>query len=91
MRKKLIALHWEWMKTGSLPEDGLCDTLEYTKYYKDLKNLFETAELYGQYWGADVGQQYNDSSELYKFRRYREYGPTRQSIVLLICAMHNEL
>ena len=79
------------MESGRLPSDGLCGSLSGTVYKETLENVFENLYIEGTYWGADIIRNDNDLSEHYNFRRLHEYGSTRQSIVLLICAMHNEL
>lgn len=81
MQKKLIDLHKEWCETGKLPKGGLCNSLpwEYIKAF----SLFDYDQPYGEFWGCPE-YEYGDS------RREFEYTPTRQTIVLLICAMNNE-
>lgn len=90
---KLINLYKEWMKKGKMPSLGLCCSVPST--YTDTLDLFEpTAEqenelrLNGKswaYWGYEGNS--TDSSEL----RCRSFTELRQTVVLLICAMHDEL
>lgn len=94
MEKKLIDLHFEWMGTGVLPHfNGLCDEFKFSAHnYSETFELFEptireeNTDLYiGSYWASDefiMGDENN---------RYSGYGKIRQSIVLLICAMHGEI
>lgn len=92
MAKKLITLYKEWMDGGELPEDGLCNSLFYTKYHECL-DMFEPTDdelielaasgLSQSYWGSGLKADCND--------RYYAFTPLRQTIVLLICAMNNEL
>ena len=89
---KLKQEYKKWMKTGELPENGLCRCLSGTKYKSTLR-LFrpsgkEKFELIASgfnfgYWGS--GLTCNDWGIFYKFT------PLRQTIVLLILAMHDEL
>lgn len=95
MATRLIDLHKEWCETMAIkdcPErgcGGLCNALP-VKYLKPFR-LF-TPDEYGDndcYWASQmkpqgVGGRY-ENSELYG------YNPLRQTIVLLICAMNNEL
>jgi hypothetical protein len=85
---KLIDLHKEWCKSGKIKDreftnngdGGLCNAIP-DQYLNDLK-LFDPQT--GQvYW-----EQANDSS---LHRVIYGYNLFRQSVVLLICAMNNEL
>jgi len=90
---KLIDLYKEWMETGEMPEMGLCGCLSETRYAENLSLFAPTEEddivLYKErkptiYWGS--GEEMNGKTRLcYTFT------PLRQTIVLLICAIHNEL
>lgn len=91
--KKLIDLYKEWMETGELPKGGLCIALLDTKYeeiideelsptYEDRQTLKKEG-LCTTYWASGLPEDHKD--EMYGFT------PLRQTIVLLICAIHNEL
>ena len=96
MSKKLIELHKKWMEagkiTGEIP-NGLCH--EITGSYRDKfilimpsdeelvileKDGFDTA-----YWASELPESESNK------RLSENYGALRQTIVLLICAMNNEL
>jgi hypothetical protein len=87
--KKLIDLYKEWVETGklkdrddSLGNGGLCNALP--KKYRDTLELFVpmNTDTYdgGLFWAADSFR-----SRVYKF------GKIRQTIVLFICAIRNEI
>lgn len=87
MEKKLIDLYKEWMNSGKLTDSGLCFSVP--KEYKTFLELFkplktETVGLYSfLYWAS----QDNDSGLIH----FYDFNPLRQTIVLLICAMNDEL
>ena len=105
MKKRLIDLHNQWMKTGLLNYSGssfgLCNTIP-NEYRETLSlfipDIYQLRELYDAgiidttkfdfaYWAEDC-----KPFELpFPETNGNIYGPTRQAIVLLICAMHNEL
>lgn len=87
---KLIDLHKEWMEKGNLNgHGGLCNALMRTDYSKHLtifnptkKELVTHAnDGYSAVWW---GEKESDI-------RWGAYTPLRQTIVLLICAMNDEL
>ena len=89
---KLKQKYEKWMETGKLPTYGLCNSLMGTEYQNTLELFIpssrDSAELYINsldltYWAS--GLAYNDNGNFYTFT------PLRQTIVLLILAMHNEL
>lgn len=86
---KLIDLHKEWIRTGKLSNDGLCYCVP--EEYRELFELFTPTkqELISHnaegYWTAWWGKHKKDG---YSCRIYNSF---RQTIVLLICAMNNEL
>ena len=98
---KLIDLHKEWMESGEMWVDtipnGLCDIINVTtekRYKSDFylikPNSTELEELKSSgfdcaYWASELPENASikDLS--------RVYSPLRQTIVLLICAMNNEL
>ena len=89
---KLKQEYENWMETGELPENGLCKCLSGTKYKSTLdlfkpsrKEKFELVAIefsYG-YWGSGLAYSDND--------KYAKFTPLRQTIVLLILAIHDEL
>lgn len=83
---KLIDLYKKWMKAGKLPDSGLCFSVpeQYSEYLKlfhptnEEKTEHKTPFLY---WASEGDGGYS----------YFDFNPTRQTIVLLICAMCDEL
>ncbi len=105
MKKRLIDLHNQWMKTGLLNYSGssfgLCYTIP-SEYIDTLKvftpnkdeleamhkaGIIDTTQPDVAYWAEDCKPGELPLPET----NGNVYGPTRQAIVLLICAMHNEL
>jgi len=88
---KLIDLYKEWMETGKLPDWGLCNSIP--KEYWETLDLFEPSQdeesqldyegLSWNYWASGLPTNHKD--EKYGFT------PLRQTIVLLICAMKDEI
>jgi hypothetical protein len=88
---KLIELYKEWMETGVMPDSGLCPSIP-TKY-KIYLNLFkpEPSEnillmqenLSVGYWASGL--------DVYDNGKYDSFTDLRQTIVLLICAMNDEI
>ena len=90
--KKLIDLHKEWCQTNKLHDWGLCHSIP-KRYKKSLKlfvpNKREVALLIKEktpqgFWGYDKPTHCTGYL-------LEEYTQRRQNIVLLICAMHDEL
>lgn len=83
---KLIDLYKEWMEEGNLPKYGLCNSVPeaYGNNLRDFKPPILRDTLNDRYWGC--GDGHTDLFEI----AYR-FTPLRQTIVLLICAMNNEL
>ena len=89
---KLIKLHKQWVKKGELPEFGLCDSIP-SKYENILELLTPTEDDFKQlrknglctnFWGSGL--------DVYVFwDKFVAYTPLRETIVLLICAMHDEI
>ena len=89
---KLKKEYEKWVETGELPGDGLCNSLRRTEYQNTLelfkpsrKEKFEliASDFSFCYWGSGLNN--NDLGIFNKFT------PLRQTIVLLILAMHDEL
>lgn len=99
--KKLIDLHHEWIKTKRIPQNGLCISLETNslnghaalRYTNSLKKLFKPTlqeqrklikEGYSPfYWASGLREG--------SFGLNTKYTELRQTIVLFICAIHEEL
>ena len=88
---KLKEEYENWMETGELPENGLCKCLRDTKYKSTLDlfkpSTYEFEELSKNnfdivFWGS--GLYYNSNG------CYKEFTPLRQTIILLILAIHEE-
>ncbi len=90
---KLIEKHEAWMEKGRMDKDNLLSNLpdKYKESFKlfipstnwrDYESPFE-AFLSGLIW-------YVENNSKKKWGLF-EYTPLRQTIVLLICAMHDEL
>ena len=89
--KKLIDLYKEWMKTGMMTEDGLCICMP-DEYEKPFRLLYPTREdkiellithLSDGFWASGLSREDDN--------KYATFTPLRQTIVLLICAMCDEL
>lgn len=98
MSKKLIDHYKEWMETGSLGHTGLCCVFEQRRKgilseYESTFDLFRPdhedyfnlnrEDLATTFWGSGVS--------LYDDNRLFTFTPLRQTIVLLMCAMNDEL
>lgn len=86
---KLIDLHKEWMESGkikdrenSFGDGGLCNAVP-IKYY-DAVSLFRPKRYKISWWAGGHPNQEND-------KLMYDYNSLRQTIVLLICAINNEL
>lgn len=90
---KLIDEHKQWCRTGVLPScNGLCSELKNTEYEESLDLFRPSAKeriklndkgISVAYWGSGLKWHAKDI--------YKNYTELRQNIVLLICAMHDEL
>lgn len=89
---RLIDLHKEWMEKGGFFNLGLCNALPTQKYKNTLQKFVPSKDEQEQlrysgycdiYWGSGL---FNND-----WKRFSYYTPLRQTIVLLICAMNNEL
>lgn len=81
---KLIDLYKQWMETGKLPEDGLCNCIP-QKYSKEF-NLCKPESSPYMYWANIDTPTQNNYDDW-----HNGFNPIRQTIVLLICAMCDEL
>ena len=92
MSKKLIDCYKEWMKEGvidnrrgSIGDGGLCNAVP-KEYLETLHFLAPPNSQSWHYWGYGIPYFHTpDTRVMYSFT------PLRQTVVLLICAMHNEL
>jgi hypothetical protein len=90
MSNRLIDLHKEWLewdrifdrKDDSYGMGGLCNSVP-IKYQDDLIKFRPTE--YKTYWASGFSQDKGGHAAMYN------YNTLRQTIVLLICAMNNEL
>jgi hypothetical protein len=91
---KLINEYKKWMKNDyTMPDSGLCNVLENTEYHDSFLFFEPTIEDFlilekenkpTIFWAFG-------ESRLSDLNRYYHFTPLRQTIVLLICAMHDEL
>lgn len=94
-KKKYLPLYRKWMKTGLMPEHGLCDSIQYSINYKarqDFVDTFQPAKGYLGLWGYDGNNYigYELMPEQYERIAYK-FNPLRQNMLLLFAAMNNEL
>jgi len=89
MSKKLIDLHKEWMEVGKFNDrhsdggnGGLCNAVP-VKYIDDLKKFEPNND--SAYWASTKSENDISLTAIYG------YNQLRQTIVLLICAMNNEI
>jgi hypothetical protein len=90
---KAITLYKRWMKTGIMPEDGLCSCLnEYYELEKHLKLFFPTQDELDKMLKEEKSR-YFWASDLHAAAPERKHTFTelRQTILLFIAAMNNEL
>jgi hypothetical protein len=90
---KLIDLYHEWMETGKIKEHpksmgagGLCNAVP-PKYLKTLELLEPDDDDYTTFWG---NENYAYGADVASDIEY-QFTPRRQTIVLLICAIHGEI
>jgi hypothetical protein len=95
MKGKLITNFKKWTSKGIIPEEGLCETLRYTPYERTLNLFNPTGEDFltlneenkpTTYWGYGI----ESNAERTKVRR-QGLTPLRQTILALICVMHDEV
>ena len=96
-KKKLIDYHREWKRKKQIPEMGLCSvfdelSLKYQKTFQlfiptdaEIRKL-DSIEESSSFWASGLNIYEYDLQD-----RMMGYTPRRQAIILLICAMHNEL
>jgi hypothetical protein len=82
---KYLDFYKKCMKTGVLPERGLCSCCEIED---DMIKLFKPYEGFSlAYWGYN-GDEYWWATSVYEKYAFTKF---RQTIVLLMAAMNNEL
>jgi hypothetical protein len=95
MKGKLINNFKKWSTKGEIPEEGLCETLRYTPYKETLEQFVPTREDVDTllkedkpflYWAYGI----ESNTERTKVRR-QGLTPLRQTILALICAIHDEV
>ena len=89
--KKLIERYKEWANEGQLPRYGLCGSVP--NEYKGSLRLFEPTDdeldglanlgISGFYWASGLG--------MFDPNKKQALTPLRETIILLICAMHDEI
>lgn len=94
---KLIDYHHQWMETRCVPNQGLCNTMdcfnhdEWLKYYILLIKFFKPDTYEQAYWAYGVKYPEGVLSAQEIKLITTKYTPLRQTIVLFICAMYDEL
>jgi hypothetical protein len=89
--KKLIDHYKEWDKEGQLPDYGLCDSIpsEYEKSLLLFKptdaelDELESLRMAVFFWASGLS--------VFDVNKCRALTPLRETIILLICAMHDEI
>lgn len=89
-KKKYLPLYYEWLKTGRLPErdntSGLCTFLG-----SDFKHYFPDPNKKTGFWGYDA-KEYEDRDEYVAWYDFAtKFTPLRQTIVLFMAALNDEL
>ena len=89
--KKLIDHYEEWDKNGKLPKNGLCFSVP--SEYNESLLLFEPTKdelielascgMSWCYWGSGLN--------MFDSTKEKALTPLRETIILLICAMHDEI
>jgi hypothetical protein len=102
-KPKYLACYKRWMKTGLIPDAGLCNVFGTVKEHPDkweflkhpLFDLFKPDQPFRfnqsdarTYWGYGKSIK-NEAGYLNNY--VREFSELRQTIVLLMAAMNNEL
>ena len=94
-QKTLLQHHIEWCEAGWLPNSGLCSTLDIVndELFNQFRELFTPNDFDKQqlvleqksslYWASGLDVDNEDKS--------RAYTELRQNIVLLLCAINNEI
>lgn len=92
MDKKILDYYKQFSKTGELDQSGLCLLLRDTPYNRELFLFKPTKEDFDELCNDGLSKGWwasllpNDSLE-----KMSAFTPMRQTILLFIAAMHNEL
>ena len=79
---KLIGHYKKWMKSEKMPHFGLCRSVPH-QYYETLE-LFKPYREKRAFWAAE-------GIETSTPKEYSHFNDIRKTIVLFICAIHNEI
>jgi hypothetical protein len=91
--KKLVEHYKEWIESRKISDDGLCnaipagyfiDLMLFRPTEDDLKLLIDS-EISSLYWASGVSRTASDNKKRFALT------PLRETIILLICAMHDEI
>ena len=95
---KYFKLYEQWMESGELPLRGLCaclgreanDNMPSIEWFKpsreDFPEFYRSMHISGGWWGYD-----GEPHESYKVNQQYEFTPFRQTILLFLAAMHDEI
>jgi len=89
-KKKYLPLYYKWMETGEIEQNGLCASLD----FDTIEEVFDPEGKLGGYWGYDGRAIYGIEHNKYylSYRELtREFTSLRQTIVLFLAAMNDEL
>lgn len=81
---KYLPLYYEWMKSGFTSDEGLCNSLPDDKYTSQLLSLFRPYGISYIYWG--YGEENANTYDV-----INKFTPLRQTIILFMAAINNEL
>jgi hypothetical protein len=88
---KYLELYKDWRIGGKIPKEGLCASLNFPKRLEMFEPTREDAEklqkknMSTAYWGSGMTIYSNDKL------RYYSFTPLRQTILLFLAAINNEL
>jgi hypothetical protein len=84
-----LALYYNWMRSGRLPNNGLCNSLPKTGELEMLLPLDSNRT----YWGYEMCAD-NPATEIHDSltdKIHYDFTPLRQNIVLFLAAINGEL
>jgi hypothetical protein len=91
-KKKYLPLYYQWLEAGRLPGNGLCNSIPFgfkavNRFSPDPEgSIHGYCTLQEAYWGYNGGGPYPSSSNL-----ANDFTPLRQTILLFMAAINNEL
>lgn len=92
-RRSYLELYNEWMRLGHLPSHGLCGSVGEHDYMLSL--MSPSKEYSPSYWGYDPEAEdiswYNSYMGQNPIQVMHEFTPLRQTILLFMAAMNDEL